>query len=176
MALSWSHAVLHIRDEATMLDFYGRVLGFDVTDRGPLPGDREIIFMSQEPEEHHQIAFLSGRNDDDLPGSLAHLAFRTSGLGELRRIMTALDSEQVEMRLTSHGNTWSAYFQDPEGNGVEIFADTPFQVEQPQGKTWDPAMDDDALLAWTEENFKDEPRFGDREAYIEQRRREREDA
>ena len=59
MLLTWSHAVMYVRDEAVMLDFYTRVLGFEITDRGPL-GEQgpDIIFLSQNPEEHHQLAML----------------------------------------------------------------------------------------------------------------------
>ena len=32
----------------------------------------------------------------------------------------------------SHGNTLSIYFNDPEGNGLEVFWDTPWHVAQPK--------------------------------------------
>ena len=32
-----------------------------------------------------------------------------------------------------HGNAWSVYFQDPEGNRIEMFCDTPWYVPQPLG-------------------------------------------
>jgi catechol 2,3-dioxygenase-like lactoylglutathione lyase family enzyme len=41
--LEVAHAVLHVRDLPTMIDFYCGVLDFEVTDRRPLPiqkGDR----------------------------------------------------------------------------------------------------------------------------------------
>ena len=31
----------------------------------------------------------------------------------------------------NHGNAWSLYFTDPEGNGLECFVDSPFHVTQP---------------------------------------------
>ena len=61
MKLSWSHSVVLVRDLDAMLDFYTNVLGFEITDRGPLaPGDGvpEIVFMSQVETDHHQLAFL----------------------------------------------------------------------------------------------------------------------
>lgn len=39
MPLTWSHAVLQVRDLDTMLDYYTKVLGFAVSDRGPLGDD-----------------------------------------------------------------------------------------------------------------------------------------
>lgn len=169
MALSWSHTVLMVKDEDRMLDFYTRVLGFQVTDRGPIGDDRHIIFLSQQADEHHQIGFMLGRKDDASPNSVAHVAFRVEAMDELRGVIARLQGEDVTLRPTSHGNTWSVYFQDPERNGIEIFCDTPFAVAQPQGKTWDMTLDDAALLAWTEANFKDEPGFVPRAAYIAKR-------
>ena len=173
MGLSWSHVVLNVKDKERMLDFYTRVLGFQITDQGEVAARNfEIIFLSQEAAEHHQIAFVPGRKDDDASNSTAHIAFRVSGLPELRGVIGNLKGEGVEMRPTSHGNTWSVYFQDPEKNGIEIFADSPWQVQQPQGETWDMDLDDEALLAWTEERFKSEPRFEPKAAFISRREKE----
>jgi catechol 2,3-dioxygenase len=172
MALAWSHAVLNIRDETRMRDFYTRVLGFQVTDEGPIGDDRKIIFMSQAAAEHHQIALVPGRDDTGPSNSLAHLAFRVDDMAELRALIARLKQEDLSLRPTSHGNTWSVYFQDPELNGVEIFCDTPWQVKQPAGETWDMTLDDDALLAWTHEKFQNAERFGSQDDFIARRTRE----
>ena len=50
MPLRWSHAVVYVRDLDAMIDFYSNVLGFEVTDRGPVApaeGAPEIAFMSR---------------------------------------------------------------------------------------------------------------------------------
>ncbi len=173
MSLSWSHVVLDVKDKARMLDFYTRVLGFQVTDEGEVPArGLEITFLSQEAAEHHQIAFFTGRKDDDSSNSMAHMAFRVGSLPELRSMIAGLKGESIEMRPTSHGNTWSVYFQDPEKNGVEILADTPWHVQQPMGETWDIDLDDAALLAWTEERFKTEPGFVPKDAFVSKRKKE----
>jgi catechol 2,3-dioxygenase len=36
-----------------------------------------------------------------------------------------------DMQTRSHGNSWSIYFRDPEGNIVEMYCGTPWQVHQP---------------------------------------------
>ncbi|HVJ23513.1 MAG TPA: VOC family protein, partial [Burkholderiales bacterium] len=51
---SFSHMGLYVTDAARMEDFYTRVLGFAVTDRGNL-GSVNIVFLSRDPREHHQI-------------------------------------------------------------------------------------------------------------------------
>ena len=35
------------------------------------------------------------------------------------------------MRRMDHGNAWSLYFRDPEGNRLEMFCDTQWYIEQP---------------------------------------------
>jgi catechol 2,3-dioxygenase len=173
MALAWSHVVLNVKDKERMLDFYTRVLGFKVTDQGSVPGRGfEIIFLSQDPAEHHQLALVPGRKDEGPSNSTAHMAFRVEGMAELRRIIDGLNGEKVGLRPASHGNTWSVYFQDPEKNGVEIFADTPWHVQQPMGKEWDMTLDDRALLAWTEATFRAEPGFVTKADYVARREAE----
>ena len=62
--LTWSHAVLYVQTLQPMLQFYSEVLGFLVTDRGPLAeGAPEIVFLSQDPSEHHQLAMVATRQD-----------------------------------------------------------------------------------------------------------------
>jgi catechol 2,3-dioxygenase len=174
MPLTFSHAVLHVENLDTMLDYYTRVLGFAVTDRGPIgPGAPEIVFLSQDPGEHHQLAFIAAPPSEARPGALNHLAFRLETLGELRALMDriAADGRGAKPRPLTHGNTWSAYFADPERNGIEVFCDTPWHVPQPQGRTWDTAQDDDTLLAATREAFAGEPGFGPGDRYGEARAR-----
>ncbi len=165
MALAWSHMVLYVEDVERMLAFYTGVLGFEVTDRGPLGRDgREIVFLSQDPDEHHQVAFIDGRKEAGPSNSVNHAAFRIDDLSALRRMSTALDTEGVSYSPRSHGNTWSIYFEDPERNGIEIFCDTPWKVAQPQAVAWDPALSDDDLARWTEERFRDQPGFAPADA------------
>ena len=161
MKLSWSHAVINVRDLQKMLDFYTDVLGFEIVDRGPLgPGAPEIVFISNDPDEHHQIAMVADRGGETSGNPLNHLAFRVAGFEDVKTLHRRLSAtEGARIMPLSHGNTLSLYFSDPEGNGLEVFWDTPWHVEQPQGKPWDPSLDKDDALAWVEENFSQEPSF-----------------
>ena len=163
--LRWSHAVFNVHDMGDMIDFYTNVLGFELSDRGPLgpeAGSPEIVFLSQSPDDHHQIAFVSKRAGADAPAALNHMAFRTGSLRDVREIGERLrkDGRAGPLLPLCHGNAWSYYFKDPEGNGLEVFCDTPWHVAQPQGKVWDPKKTDDALLEWTRREFASEPEFG----------------
>ena len=172
MQLSWSHAVLYVKDQARMLDFYTNTLGFAVTDRGPIGGDGspEIVFLSAAPEEHHQIAMIQTRKDDDASNSVNHFAFRVAEFEDVTRLNAALAGmEGINCMPLSHGNTLSIYFNDPEKNGIEVFWDTPWHVAQPQGKPWDASMDKDAALTWVQEQFGSEPSFEPRADYYRER-------
>ena len=165
MPLRWSHAVCYVRNLDEMVDFYSKVLGFEVTDRGPVApseGAPEIVFMSQVETDHHQIAFLPVRQGDEPPNSVNHMAFRTDSLQDVRDTLAALekDGRATAINPLTHGNAWSVYFQDPEGNGLEVFCDTPWHVQQPQGKPWDTTLSDAELRAWTQAEFEKEPGFG----------------
>ncbi len=161
MNLSWSHAVLNVRDMENMLGFYTSVLGFTISDRGEVaPGAPEIVFMSNSPDEHHQLALLDMRKGETAGNPLNHLAFRVESFDDVKDLHDQLVTlPYVKIMPLSHGNTLSIYFNDPEGNGLEVFWDTPWHITQPQGKRWDTSLDRDSALAWVEENFKEDPTF-----------------
>ncbi|MGI9327142.1 MAG: VOC family protein [Pseudomonadales bacterium] len=165
MKLHWSHAVLNVRDLDNMLNFYTDVLGFTISDRGPLgPEAPDIVFMSNDPEEHHQVAMVPTRDGETAGNPLNHLAFRVESFDDVKDLhdrLTALNG--INILPLSHGNTLSLYFNDPEGNGLEVFWDTPWHVAQPQGKVWDTGLDRDAALNWVQENFSEEPSFARQE-------------
>ena len=58
---SFSHFGIHVTDPARMEAFYTRVLGLLVADRGDLPGGATLVFLSRDPDEHHQMVLVSGR-------------------------------------------------------------------------------------------------------------------
>ena len=169
MKISWSHCVLKVRDVEAMISFYEDVFGFVVADRGPLPGppgSPEIVFMSGSSSDHHQLAFTVSRGDEEAT-SLDHNAFRVGSIADVRE--TAVDVSKdprvkSHMPLT-HGNAISVYFSDPEGNGIEVFCDSPWHVKQPAGQGWDPSMSDDEVLADVEAKFRDDSEFRPMEDY-----------
>ena len=149
--LALSHATVAVRDLDAMLDFYCGVLGFVVTNRGTAPDGSEMAFISQDPAEHHQMVFISGLPESDQQFvMLDHMAFRTGDLDDLRVIGGRLDAAGVEGVIPiDHGNAWSLYFTDPEGNGLECFVDSPFHVAQPFADGLDIAADDATIEATT---------------------------
>jgi catechol-2,3-dioxygenase len=160
--LTVTHSTLAARDLDALQNFYCEVLGFEVTNRGPVGDDGvELAFLSQDPSAHHQIAMVGGAST---PPSdfvmIDHLAFRTNTLADLRIIRSNLLAAGIDDILQiDHGNAWSLYFKDPEGNGVECYVDSPFHVAQPNAGTFDVDAGDEQIEQITRERIQGEPEF-----------------
>lgn len=130
--LAFSHVGLHCVDLPRMVDFYTRALGFTETDRGVARG-HEIVFTSWDSGDHHQIILLAGRPGLSGYNHINQLSFRVPGLEEVQSVWRRVRDEPGvhDMRGTNHGNAFSFYFRDPEGNRLEIFCDTPWYITQP---------------------------------------------
>ena len=166
MNIRWSHCVLKVRDIDAMADFYCDAFGFRVADRGDLGPGKRIAFLSGSSTDHHQLGLLEGRGDDDTT-SLDHNAFRVDSIDDVRAMVewVQADSRIGDGFPVTHGNAVSVYFADPEGNGIEIFADTPWHVEQPQVGRWDPSQSVEDVLADVESRFADRAGFAPMEQY-----------
>ena len=155
---SFSHVGLYVTDAARMEDFYTRVLGFAVTDRGSL-GAVSLIFLSRDPREHHQVVLASGRPSGGF-NTVNQISFRMADFAGLREMHRRLLIEKAsELAPVSHGNALSVYFKDPEGNRIELFIDTPWYVEQPVRIPMDMKLTDDEIWSWAEREAKKLPGF-----------------
>jgi catechol 2,3-dioxygenase len=160
--LRLAHATIAARDLDRMVAFYTEVLGFLVTNRGePVPGMGEMAFLSQDPAEHHQIVLVHSPEPARRAFMMAdHLAFRIDTLDDLRalgdRLLADGNSSAVAI---DHGNAWSLYFTDPEGNGLECFLDTPFHVAQPYAAGLDLSSQDQEIEVATREKIETLPEF-----------------
>ncbi len=149
--LSFSHIGLFVTDLAKMVDFYTRVLGLVISDRAAGDDGGEIVFMTLDPREHHQVVFASGRPADLPYNMIQQLSFRAENLTSLREVYAALKREPiVELGPISHGNAISAYFRDPEGNRLEVFVDTKWHVPQPCAAPVDLTKPEAEIMAFVE--------------------------
>jgi catechol 2,3-dioxygenase len=160
--LTLSHLGLSCFDLARMEDFYTRVLGMTVTDRGDVAGGMaRLVFLTTDPAEHHQLVLVSGRTEGTilegpvLGGSfgavLFQLTFRLDDLATLRRLQQRLMAEgNTNFIPLNHGNSWSIYTRDPEGNALEFVVDSPWFIHQPFGEPFDLSLDDAEILRQTE--------------------------
>lgn len=162
-----AHMGIFVRDRAKMVKFYTDVLGLVVTDQGESSGaGAHLTFMSADPGEHHQVVLVTGRPEDTGFNPINQVSFLISSLTELREVhKRALANGATAMRTVSHGNAWSIYFLDPEGNRLEAYMHTPFYVPQPHGEPLDLSKSDDQIMRETEAACTKDPGFMPREAF-----------
>jgi catechol-2,3-dioxygenase len=126
-----SHVGLYVNDVPKMVDFYTKTLGFVVSDAAP---DGRITFLSRNPSDHHQVVLVRGRETAAEVPMVQQVSFNVGTLANVQRAFRKVrEAGCTELRPVSHGNAWSIYFQDPEGNRIEMFCDTPWYVQQPCG-------------------------------------------
>jgi catechol 2,3-dioxygenase len=161
-----AHMGIFVRDREKMVKFYSDVLGLMVTDEGDPGTGTYLTFMSADPGEHHQVVLVTGRPEDNGFNPINQVSFLVDSLEQLREVhRRALDRGATAMRTVSHGNAWSIYFLDPEGNRLEAYLHTPFYVPQPHGEPLDLAKSDDEILHATEAACAKDPGFMPREAF-----------
>ena len=168
--MQFSHVGITVIDFDKMLDFYTRVLGFAVSDLGEAARNGlKMAFITRDPAEHHQIVLAPGR-PADAPSQINQLSFRMSSLSELRRMHDIVRQEDdvTDIAPTCHGNSWSVYFKDPEGNRIETFVQTPWYVHAPYSFALDLSMSDDEIFADTKEKVKSLPGYQPRTEWISQ--------
>jgi catechol-2,3-dioxygenase len=158
--LSFSHFGFFVYDLPRMERFYTEVLGFVATDRGKARG-RDILFLSRNPREHHQIVMVAGRTGKPEEQVINQLSFRVADLDALKAFYGDIRARPdiSDINPVSHGNAWSVYFRDPEGNRVEIFVDAPWYVTQPRGDALDLSLPTDEIVRQTEAACRDDPGF-----------------
>ena len=173
---SFSHVGFYVRDIARMEDFYRRVMGFFVTDRGQLDTPRgrvDLVFLSRDPEEHHQVVLASGRAPDNDYNIVNQVSFRVPGLTYLKDLHRRLEAEPgvSEISPATHGNAISVYFRDPEGTRIECFFDTPWYCEQPMRVAVDMTQNEAAIMAHSERIARAARKFQPREQWVADMRR-----
>jgi catechol 2,3-dioxygenase len=156
-----THAGINVFDIDLMRDFYKDVMGLVETDTGASArlGQR-LAFLSLDPGKHHQIVLVSGRSPESKVSTINQLSFKVQSLAELKVMHKRLKERNVRaITPISHGNAWSVYFEDPEGNTVEVYLDTPWYVPQPHGDPLDLELSDEEIFRRTEAACAKDPGF-----------------
>jgi len=159
LSLQFSHLGLYVNDLPRMADFYKRALRFTQTDAGDL-GSTQLVFLSRDPAEHHQLVLASGRPAELGFNLINQVSFRVPDLATLRRFHERLLAHGAQdMQPVTHGNAVSIYCRDPEGNRLELFMDTPWYCDQPLREPVDLSQPDEQILARAEAIAKRFPKF-----------------
>jgi catechol-2,3-dioxygenase len=140
------HVGIYVDDLMKQRDFYSRVMGLKIADEDL--EDRGMVFMSAHPEEeHHEFVLMKGRSATKDTKVIQQLSFKVDTLAELKEFHTVFKEENVEIQRTvSHGNAFGMYALDPEGNTIEVYYKTGFNVPQPHGDVVNLEDSEEALL------------------------------
>lgn len=165
--LKFAHIGLVVADIDRMTRFYVDVLGFTVTDHGVF-GEMRVAFMSRDPEEHHQIVLTTGR-PPNLPANtinpdfgpvIQQISFKMGSLADLRDMRGRLEEGgATKLTAASHGNAWSVYAHDPEGNYIEFYVDTDWYADQPCYVPLDFSKTDEEITRETQAMCEASPGF-----------------
>lgn len=165
--LKFAHIGLVTSNVERMTKFYTEVLGFIITDRGDF-GDLKVVFMSRDPEEHHQIVLTNGRPshmpkntiNPEFGPVIQQISFKMGSLAELREMRVRLqEGGATDLTSASHGNAWSVYAHDPEGNYIEFYVDTDWYAAQPFYVPLDFSKSDEIIVQETEAMCRASPGF-----------------
>lgn len=165
---TFSHFGMFVSDIARQEAFYTRLLDFTVTDRGQLPGPNgpmDLVFLSRDPGEHHQIVLISGRPKELPFNPINQISLKADSLQTLCAMHRTLLAEKLpNIAPVTHGNAVSIYVPDPEGNRLELYFDLPWYVEQPMRVPID-LTDEATLMDRLEAHARTLPGFRPREQW-----------
>jgi catechol 2,3-dioxygenase len=119
------HVVLRVTNCARAEAFYNGVLGLPICARFDQDGMKMSFFTLGN---HHDFAVMEvsgeGGARSETAVGLHHVAFNIGvDLDDLREARTMLEAAGVTPTPIDHEVTKSLYFEDPDGNGVELYVD-----------------------------------------------------
>jgi catechol 2,3-dioxygenase len=119
------HVVLRVTDWARAERFYNGLLGLPITARFDENGMKMTFFSLGN---HHDFAILEVSGEGSSRAATAvglhHVAFKIGdSLDELREAKAMLESAGVVVTPIDHEVTKSLYFDDPDGNNLEVYVD-----------------------------------------------------
>jgi catechol 2,3-dioxygenase len=126
------HVLLRVSDEERARQFYCDVLGFKVAERDPQHGGLFTTlgdgFHTLDFARHPSPEQAQKPRRDQL--GLIHIAFQVEQYSDLRDAYVNLLEHGVKIeRAIDHENQRSLYFQDPDGNGLEIYYEFPCALQ-----------------------------------------------
>src|SRR5579871_2117491 len=135
------HVGLFITDPDVMIEFYRDFLGMTLTDKAD---NNSIIFFSTHPEtEHHELALV---HKPGVSSNVQQVSFIVDSLADLKEFWERIKQRQYHVNMViSHGNAFGCYFNDPEGNNVEVYWKTDKDIPQPHGDRLDLDLSIDEL-------------------------------
>ncbi|WP_315919673.1 VOC family protein [Mesorhizobium sp. SP-1A] len=122
--ISVARVGLKARNAAALADFYSAVVGLEQLSRDGETitlgsKDRPLLVIESDP---------AAKPDDPRSAGLFHTAFLLPGRADLGRWLNHAIARKIPVDGASdHIVSEAAYLTDPEGNGIEIYADRPHE-------------------------------------------------
>jgi len=137
------HVGLRATNPAASAEFYRDVLGMEIV--GGSTSDHPLgatAFLSSRPDEESHDIVLFGNPEN------AHIAFKVSSLAELRSFHARVVEKNIPIKFVfNHRVSFSFYFEDPDGNMIEIYWPTgDLSWRQPYAEPLDLSQPDEALF------------------------------
>jgi predicted esterase/catechol 2,3-dioxygenase-like lactoylglutathione lyase family enzyme len=114
---------LKVRELDRSIAFYAHYLGLELVERT----GKTYAFLSNS-SAHHVIALQNVGANAPLPAyeasGLYSVSFEVPDQFAFARLYQRLTEAGIQVSLTDHLISWGMYFQDPDGNGIEIYWDT----------------------------------------------------
>lgn len=115
---------LRIRDLINSLDFYSNLLGFNVIVKRD-----GYSLLSANGQNPYLIKLTEDKNAKQRSSNttgLFHIAFRFPNRKELARVFMRLFKNKTKFQgFSDHLVSEAIYLADPDGNGIELYADKP---------------------------------------------------
>ena len=121
------HLVLRVKDRERSKRFFEEVLSFPVV----AENERGMVFFSTDVEDnHHMLAIVQGKEGAAMPTpdhvGMQHVSFELGSFAELQEAYRRFKEKGVTIRYTTyHGVAKSIYFNDPDGNLLEVYCNVP---------------------------------------------------
>ncbi|MDE0172465.1 MAG: VOC family protein [Defluviicoccus sp.] len=152
-------------DLDALASFYVDELGYLVTGRGRRPAVGEvpaadIVYLTRDPGQIAQIVLAAGR-PADVPSSINQVTFRVPSIPALRGVCDRMYAhpEVDDYRPVDHGNSFSLYCNDPEGNVIELSRESDWYTPAPSAWPLDLSLSDEEILRVSEERCHSVPGF-----------------
>lgn len=121
------HLVLRVKDLERSKRFFTEILGLpQVGDNG-----KGMLFFSTDVKDNHHMLAIRQVPAGTPPlnpelGGMEHVAYELGSFAELQEAYRIFKENSVKIRmLVYHGITKSIYFEDPDGNMLEVYCNVP---------------------------------------------------
>ena len=136
------HVGVYAKNPALLAEFYRDVMGMQVVGGSDAshPLGPSAFLSSRPSEEFHEIAIFSNPE-------FAHRAFKVGSLAALKQFYQKIVGHGIPIKSQwLHGVSIAFYFDDPEGNMIEVYWSTGLEHPQPYVQDIDLTKTEEELL------------------------------